>query len=156
MTILIHTPLWVWAVLLLLLYKGIQQTRTRSIQLWQLFIFPTVFLPLIVISTINAVQPLIAIVGLVIGLTVGLFLGYVLWKDNPLIGRQQGQWQQRGSYIPLLLYLFIFVFRYVISVAQHLQATIIQTDLFNLLIGLPTGLGLGLLIAMPLLPRRTP
>ena len=155
MTILIHTPLWVWAILLFLLYKGMQQTSTRPIKLWQLYIFPAVFSPFILISTINATQPLIAISGLVIGLILGLFLGYLLWKDNSLISQQNGQWQQRGSYIPLLLYLFIFVFRYIISVMQHLQTTIIQTELFNLLIGLPTGLGLGLLIAIPLLPKQT-
>lgn len=153
MAILIHTPLWVWGILLFLLYKGTQQTRTSAIKLWQLFIFPAVFLPLIIISAINALQPLLAMIGLIVGFIVGIFLGYLLWKDNPLISQQNGQWQLRGSYIPLLLYLFIFIFRYAISVIQHLQVSIIQTDLFNLLIGLPTGLGLGLLITIPLLAR---
>ncbi|HDR1924631.1 TPA: hypothetical protein QB638_001007 [Pasteurella multocida] len=66
--------------------------------------------------------------------------------------RQGQQWIQRGSYLPLILYLFIFIFRYVVGVAQHTQQT--KTEFFNFIIGLPTGIRLGALFAILLFRQR--
>lgn len=145
-----NTPIYVWIILVFLLYYGGIQSKTRQIHLARFFIAPVLFLGLTIQMMLSAVSPMLAYFGLIVGIVVGLLLGYVLWKQNPLLIQQNGQWYQKGSYIPLGLYLFIFIFRYIISVALHIGTGIIQTDEFNLFIGLPTGFALGVFLAIPL------
>lgn len=113
-----------------------------------------IFLPIVIMSIMQSHHPLIAGFGFIVGLALGLFLGWIIWKDAPLLLRQGQQWIQRGSYLPLILYLFIFIFRYVVGVAQHTQQTITKTEFFNFIIGLPTGIGLGALFAILLFRQR--
>ncbi|TWV82931.1 hypothetical protein CEW93_004495 [Moraxella sp. VT-16-12] len=50
MTIITHTPIWVWVVLALLIYLDILQRKNRPIQRWCLLIMPAIFLPLSLIT----------------------------------------------------------------------------------------------------------
>ncbi len=154
MAIVTNTPIWVWCVLLCLLYVGSKQSKIRQIKPYKLTFLPLIFLPIVIMSIMQSHHPLIAGFGFIVGLALGLFLGWIIWKDAPLLLRQGQQWIQRGSYLPLILYLFIFIFRYVVGVAQHTQQTITKTEFFNFIIGLPTGIGLGALFAILLFRQR--
>ncbi|MGC6342341.1 DUF6622 family protein [Bisgaard Taxon 45] len=154
MMVLKNTPVWVWLVLVCLLYFGSKQTKTRQIKLDKLAIFPLIFLPFVIISVMRGHQPLIVGFALTVGLVIGIFLGWLMWKDEPLLLKQGQVWIQRGSYIPLILYLVIFIFRYVVGVAQHTQHSITKTECFNFIIGLPTGIGLGTLLAIYIFRQR--
>lgn len=145
-----NTPIYVWVILAFLLYYGAMQRKTRQIHIVRLFIAPIIFSGLIVQLILSVVSPTLALLGFVVGIVAGLFFGYVLWKQRPLLTQQNGQWYQEGSNIPLGLYLFIFICRYVSSASLHIDADIIQTDWFNFFVGLLTGFGLGVLFAIPL------
>ncbi len=146
--ILINTPIWVWVILVFLLYKGIQQLETRPIKLNRLFILPAIFLPLSILSVINATLPTIASIALVMGLLGGLLIAKFCKKYHLIIQKNNQLWQ-KGSYLPLTLYLFIFITRYIVSVLQHMNHTVIYSNFFNIVVGLPIGIGIGLLSAMP-------
>ncbi|EJS88996.1 hypothetical protein AAUPMB_07852 [Pasteurella multocida subsp. multocida str. Anand1_buffalo] len=109
MAIVTNTLIWVWCVLLCLLYVGSKQSKTRQIKPYKLTFLPLIFLPIVIMSIMQSHHPLIAGFGFIVGLALGLFLGWIIWKDAPLLLRQGQQWIQRGSYLPLILYLFIFI-----------------------------------------------
>ncbi|MGC7559318.1 DUF6622 family protein [Pasteurella sp. PK-2025] len=155
MAMLKNTPVWVWFVLACLFYLGSKQTKTRQIKLYKLALVPLIFLPFVIISVMQSHHPWIAGLALSVGLGVGIFLGGIIWQDEPLILKQGQDWIQRGSYLPLILYLVIFLFRYVVGVAQHTQNTITKTEFFHFIIGLPTGVGIGVLVAMLLFRQRS-
>lgn len=154
MQLFIHTPIWVWAILVFVLYKGLQQRKTRSIKLWQLFIFPAFFFPLTFISIHQNENPFFAYVHLAIGITLGLLFGFIQFRKKSIVYQEDKKWIQRGSMLPLSLYLFIFITRYVINTLTAMQQEIIQTNLFNLLF-VALGIGLGGLLSIPMFKQKS-
>ena len=154
--ILINTPLGVWLILFFLIYKGIQQIHTRPIKIYQLLILPLIFLPLSGVAIMQVRYPMCAAYAHVLGLLTGGVLGRFLWKRQPIIIWKQGKWVQKGSCLPLSLYLLIFIIRYLMNVVQHLPTDIGLTAYFSWLTGLPIGISIGLLLAMPLLREKQP
>ena len=74
-TIVIHTPLWVWPLYALLLFLGIQRTRDSSIAVWRMLILPLV----VMLLAIN--RPVQAIAGLAI-VALGLPAHQVLRRQS--------------------------------------------------------------------------
>lgn len=146
-TLVTHTPLWVWGLLALLCYLGIRQRKTRPIQPLRSLIFPLIFLPLTLMTFKNSPDVILTTLSFAVALVLGFMLARWYFNQHPLISYDKGQWVQRGSYLPLVLYLMIFVCRYVLSasIAMHLAFT--QSSGFAIVLGLPMGLGLGVLFA---------
>jgi hypothetical protein len=121
--ILSHTPVWVWAVLALLLALGWTQTRERRVAPRRLLLLPLVLLglglwsmaPGFVAVPASAVSWLLAL-GTALALTRG---------QRPPVGARWLAAEQRlllpGSWLPMGLILVIFSMRYVSNVGMALH-----------------------------------
>lgn len=153
--ILSHTPIWVWAVLALLLALGLWQRRDRHVRRGQLLALPLALLALGLGSMAPglAAQPVAALCWLG---SIATFL----WLGTRLPRSAAARWlpeQQRlflpGSWVPMALIVAIFGLRYAAGVGQGLHpqwrnAFEVQVPLaliFGALSGLFLGRALGLL-----------
>ena len=153
-TIVTHTPAWVWALLIAMLALGLWQRRTRRVAPMQLLALPLVLLALGLWSMAPgfAALPLAAVLWLA-ALAACMALGQRL---RPPRGTQWCADEQRlhlpGSWLPLLLIVAIFVLRYAVGVSSAMhpewrglwQVQAPQALVFGALSGLFLGRALGL------------
>lgn len=117
MQILTHTPPFVWAILALLIWRGVAASKTRDIGLRQAFILP-VLMPVLslqgVISAFggSALAPLCWLAGVVLAALVRWRMGSDIVAD-PV----RGAVRLPGSWMPLVLMMGIFVTKYAVAVA---------------------------------------
>ncbi|WP_226929525.1 DUF6622 family protein [Janthinobacterium aquaticum] len=113
-----HTPLYVWAILGFLVYRGVLASRTRELSLRKLCVIPLVMLVLSLTGVVGSfglhgVAPYAWAVGMLAGTALAWKLG------NPrsitaFPGR--GTVQRAGSWLPLILMLAIFCMKYAVAV----------------------------------------
>ena len=74
--IVVHAPIWVWALYALLLILGLQRTRDRTVSIWRELILPVVVTPLAISNLIGVGLGGLptTLVALAIGATVGWWL----------------------------------------------------------------------------------
>jgi hypothetical protein len=75
-TIIAHTPLWVWPLYVLLLFLGFQRTRDSTPPLWRMLILPIVVTLLAILSFVLAGWS--ALPAVLAGLLMGGFAGWHL------------------------------------------------------------------------------
>jgi putative Mn2+ efflux pump MntP len=121
--IILNTPLWVWAVLAFLVYRGILASVDREVTLKKMLIIPAFMLALSaqgIVSTFGmsaatalAWMPFIAI---------GAVLAWIMFRrDSVQALPAKGAVFQRGSWTPLLLMMAIFLTKYIVGVTLALQ-----------------------------------
>ena len=113
---LLHrTPLWVWALFAVLLYRGIRALRPRRMSVARTFLLPILFLAWVLVSIHSEVTDLqSAYEAFAAGAAVGGVIGWVLWlragratyyPDTRMIERP-------GSAITLVLLVLAFVSKF--------------------------------------------
>lgn len=148
--ILTHTPIYVWAILALLVYRGIAASRDREMPISKLFIIPAIMLAL-------SLQDLSARFGLgaltmaawTVAAVAGAALTWTLATARTTRGATAGSVMVRGSWIPLIMMMSVFVTKYTVAVllainAQARQETMVIV-LVSSLFGVLNGVFLGLL-----------
>ncbi|WP_374579842.1 DUF6622 family protein [Pseudoduganella sp.] len=119
--IISHTPTYVWAILGLLVYRGVAASRDRAMAARAVFVMPAVMLGLGVHS-IAAGFGLASLPGAawMAGLAAG---AAVAWRGAGAVAldRAAGTVLLRGSWAPLLLMLAIFAAKYAFAVALAMQ-----------------------------------
>jgi hypothetical protein len=152
--ILVHTPLWVWAMLLGLLALGLWQCRARSVRRAQILALPLVLLGL----GLWSMAPAFVALPLTFGVWLAAFLTSAAWARRwapPAAARwlvPEQRLQLPGSWLPLVIILVIFSLRYGtgVSLALHPEwrgLLAVQMPLalsFGALSGLFMGRALGL------------
>jgi hypothetical protein len=120
--ILIHTPIWVFALLGYLVWQGYQSLRPRTQPLWRMLIVPLVFflmgLSRLVLAHNNGWESLLA--WFVAAL---LFASLALYRGARLLAvdRKKGLVTRPGSPIPLIRNVTVFLLQYAIAVAAALH-----------------------------------
>jgi hypothetical protein len=112
------TPLWVWALLALLLYLGIRALRPSTAPLWRIAILPTVFfvwglygLYAMHAFTVQRILPWAA------ALAAGTVIGIGIAGRHPIrADKARNLVYLPGSALTLLLGLAIFAIKYVFGV----------------------------------------
>ncbi|XLZ72781.1 DUF6622 family protein [Massilia sp. SR12] len=118
-----HTPIYVWAILGLLVYRGVAASRDRALAVRAVFILPAVMLALGLHSIANGFG-LASLAGAawLAGLAAGAALA---WRGAAARGlaldRAAGTVQLRGSWAPLMLMLLVFVAKFAFAVALAVQ-----------------------------------
>ncbi len=153
--ILIHTPLWVWALLVALLALGLVQTRQRRVRRGALLALPLALLALGLWSMAPGfvAQPLAAVVWLA---AISAFAAMGWRLPRPQAARwlaDEARLLLPGSWLPMALIVSIFCLRYAAGVGQGLHPewrslASVQLPLaliFGSLSGLFLGRALGLL-----------
>ena len=122
--IVTHTPTWVWIALAVLVLIGLRQTRTRDMSAARVWIVPMV---VCVASLAGALRGFAGAGELLTGASwaVGAALGFASNRSLDLPRRvsanADGSFRIGGSIAPLLLFVGIFLVRYVVNVALAIQ-----------------------------------
>lgn len=132
LSILQHTPGWVWGLLLALLGIGLLQTRSREMSRGRVIALPVAMIGLSLAGLVSALGPLpLAFAAWAAGfLLAGWVLGDVVtvrgaaWSGATQRIRVPGSWQ------PLVLILGVFLTRYVCNVCLAIQPSLARDMLF--------------------------
>lgn len=145
LTVLSHTPVWVWALLAGLVALGLNQSRDHVLSRGRVLLQPIALSMLSIFSATSAfglhahVQPL-----WLAGMALGFALNRPLMLPRQVQALPDGRFAIGGSWAPLLLILAIFVLRYVGSASLAVVPELAQVPAFaaiaSLLYGLPSGL----------------
>jgi len=121
--IVLNTPLWVWALLAFLVYRGILAAGGREVPLKKTLIIPLVMLALSLHGTLSAFGPKLAtLTPWLLCLVAGAALAWALFeRDAVRPYPRRGSIYLRGSWLPMALMLAIFATKYAVGVLLALQ-----------------------------------
>ncbi len=161
LTIVQHTPLWVWGLFAGLVALGLVQTRDRAMTLPRILMTPAVMLALSLAGVVGAFggRPL-ALGAWVVGLGLSLLAGRR--AARPQGARWSGaqrRLQVPGSWLPLALIVGLFAIKYLagvsLAIAPRLAADATFAGGCSLVYGLFSGLFLARAMALwALVPRK--
>ena len=129
--IISHTPVYVWALLAFLIYRGVAAAKDREVSLLKLFIIPVVML-VISLAGING-HGLLGAGVWGVWLTGMLAAVLIIWmadKGGIVVNRAAGTVLQRGSWTPLVLMIAIFASKYTVAVLSAMHPELQHQTLF--------------------------
>lgn len=117
-----HTPVYVWALLAFLVYRGVAAARDREVSLLKLFIIPLVMLAF-TLAGMNGHGPLGAGIWAVwlTGMSAAVLVTWMADSGEIVVNRAAGTVLQRGSWTPLALMIAIFATKYAVAVLSALH-----------------------------------
>jgi len=135
--ILLHTPIWVWALLAALMWLGFNQTFTRTVSIKRMTITPLAMVALSLYGTVNAfgANPPVLLAWL---LTASLLATLVLQQPLPQATHYNGATRHfvvPGSWVPLVLIVSIFMTKYVVGASLAMHAAWAQGSAFGVVVG---------------------
>ena len=148
--ILTHTPPAVWAVLAGLVLLGLRQTRTQTISTTRVWLIPAA---LGVASLVGALRGFAGAGELLTGAcwAAGAALGFVSNRSLDLPRRvsanADGSFTIGGSIAPLLLFVGVFLVRYVVNVALAISPALASNPTAAVAAAVAYGFTAGLLAA---------
>ncbi len=120
-----HTPVWVWVILALLIFLGVQASRPRTVRLLRILITPAVFIVwgIVSLTTKHEITGLLVGDWLVLGL-IGFGIAMALVRFPALRADRQRQIVHLpGSFLPLTRNVVIFVVKYALAVGAAIAAS---------------------------------
>jgi hypothetical protein len=147
--IVLHTPLWVWAVLAALLAYGLAQTLPRRLARPRIAIVPLVLLVLSFAGVIGSFGWTAApVLAWAIGVAAALVLG------RGLVAQPAARWEAStarvhvpGSWLPLALMMGLFLTKYGVGVTLAIRPALGHDLAFDAAVGLAYGGFSGLFLA---------
>lgn len=130
--IVIRTPVWVWPLLAFLIYRGFIASLDREVAFRKTFIIPLVMLALSIQGIVSgfSASPYAAPVWLAF-LAVGSMLA---WLGSDPAGMQVHPQRRtirlRGSWVPMVLMMSIFLTKYVVGVMVAMHPDLRQNAAF--------------------------
>lgn len=111
--ILLHTPPWVGLLLAYLLWRGIRSLRERKTAFWRILMVPAVFIAfgmsrIVGGSSVGSG----ALLAWAAALAVFMPLAFVTGPKLLDVDRQTGEVTRRGSPVPLMRSVLVFVLQY--------------------------------------------
>ena len=143
-----HTPLYVWAILGFLVYRGVLASRAREVTLRKLCIIPLVMLAL----SLSGVHGSFGFDGLApyawaAGAQAGGLLAWGLSNPRKMTAHpERGTLQLAGSWLPLSLMLSIFCMKYAVAVSLAIHPAYAHATGFVLTVCLLYGVFSGLFL----------
>ena len=115
--ILSHTPLYVWAILAFLVWRGVAELRGREIAVARLFVLPLVMLALSLHDIALKFGPdATALTAWMAAFAAAALPAWRFGRMRLTPGAAPGRVRVAGSALPLVLMLSIFAVKYVTSV----------------------------------------
>ena len=111
---LIHTPWWVYLLLVYLIFIGIKARETGVVSIYKLAILPIIFLMMSIESMtshfkIESLSIATWLISILIGAIIGILLVY---KSKIRVDREKKLLELPGSWTTLILILAIFMAKY--------------------------------------------
>ena len=150
LAIVAHTPAAVWAILAVLVLVGVRQMRTRTMSAGRVWVVPLV---VGVASLAGALRGFAGAGEMLTGAcwAGGAALGFVSNRSLDLPRRvsanADGSFTIGGSIAPLLLFVGVFLVRYVVNVALAIQPALSGNPQAAAAAAIAYGLTTGLLVA---------
>jgi hypothetical protein len=141
LTILTHTPVWVFGLFAVLLVFGLRQTRSRRIGKRLAFVLPLsmIGLSLAGIHSSFGLSPL-PVTFWAVGLALVTVLGYRFFPDRGVVFEaDKNAYFVPGSWAPLLVIMAIFFSKYAYAVARAFDAALVRRTVFVLALSLAYG-----------------
>ncbi|MBC3813215.1 DUF6622 family protein [Undibacterium aquatile] len=149
--ILINTPIWVWALLAFLIYRGVLMSRDRQVTLRATFILPLLMLGLSLQGLIQHFGIRFESVGLwLLSAVCVSILNAAFFGKNSVRVVSEKLIQLQGSWMPLILMMLIFFLKYCENIAvvvqPELRSNIGFISVCSISFGIMNGLFLGKLL----------
>ncbi|MCY7306784.1 MAG: hypothetical protein LH632_11665 [Rhodoferax sp.] len=164
--ILLGTPTWVWALLALLVWLGLVQSRARSVPLHRVIVLPLAMTGISIYGTYSTIQavPLCGVLWLGAAVATAAWFASSDLPPDVHFDATQRRFQVPGSWEPMALMMAIFGTRYAVAVtlALHPQwtrevaVTAIVASIYGALSGVFVGRMLRMLRATREAPTPTP
>lgn len=126
--IIIHTPTWIWPLLLLLIWRGLSSARPRDVGLGQLVLLPVALVCLSAFSTLEVGVSRAVIAGIAIGAMGGVAAGLTLERRRPAQSLGHGRLRLAGEWTTLVVVLVGFTMGYGRAVT-HIMAPALATSM---------------------------
>lgn len=150
--ILIHTPLWVWPLLALIVWLGLRGLKPRTMAPWQLAILPLVGLATSASGIAQSALPGVSLLAWLAALFALLPVGRLLGRRQSVRRLDGGRLEIGRGWFTLVFGLSIFAARYVLGVVfglwPALRADPTWLAAAGLVGGAVAGLGLGWLTGL--------
>lgn len=159
--ILSHTPLYVWAILAFLVYRGVAATRERETSMRKLFIIPAIMLVLALEDIGRKFgADLAAWAAWAVAAGATMLITFRFGRPRLAAGAAPGRVRLRGSWAPLAMMMAVFCTKYAVSVALAVQPWLGRETTFAVLacalFGIANGWFLGRLAGDLAAWRRLP
>ena len=145
--IVIHTPLWVWPLMLFVLWLGWWGLQPRTVPPARLAILPLVGVGTSLVTIAQSAQPSLGLSGLVVTLIAALPLGYAIGSRRTVSLADNGRIAIDGGWFALCFGVSIFAVRYALGVLfgvmPALRAQPFWIVLSGSVGGIVAGIGLG-------------
>ena len=135
--IITRTPIWVWAILGLLLWVGLQQSVPRSVSLRRITVLPLVMIGLSLAGMFTAFGA--GSHALLAWGIAAVVAGAVVMSRSLPQATQYNSWTQQfqlpGSWTPLVLMMGIFITKYAVGVTLAMHPGLARDALFSQSVG---------------------
>ncbi len=136
--IVAHTPTWVWLVMALVLWLGLQGLRPRVVPVWRPALLPLVGLTMSLTGVAQALHPGLALAGWSAAFLLALPLGHAIGRRRPIRRRPDGRLEISGGWFALIFGVSIFAVRYALGVLFGVAPALAHQPLW---IGLSAAIG---------------
>lgn len=139
--IITHTPLWVFGLFVLLIFFGLQQTRSRNVNAVLAYFLPVGMMGLS-LAGINssfgmAPVPVAMWAG---GLLIVTGIRFTYFRDERVLyNRTSRSFFIPGSWIPLCVIVAIFITKYAFAIMRAFNAELVSTHAFIAALSLAYG-----------------
>lgn len=147
LSVVTHTPVWVWLAFALVLWLGYSRTRDRVVPVWRLVILPLVVVAFAASNLAGAGIGTYGLAGLAIGAIAGLAAGLAIADHGRTEYLGGGRLKLKGEWLSFVIVLLIFAIRYVRGATLAIDPAIAARPGFQLVMMAVSGFSAALLIA---------
>ena len=139
-TVIRNTPVWVGGLLAALTWLGLSQARTRTASLARIVVMPVAMTGLSIWGTFSAFgnSPMIGYVMLAWMFAAAVMLALIAPMSPPAgttYDSASRTFALRGSWVPMLLILGIFLTKYVVGVDTTMDPSLARDGQYTLIVG---------------------
>lgn len=147
--IVMHTPIWVYILLLCLIFIGVRATKTRVTKVYYIFIMPMILFSVSIHMLVHAVEEInmLVVASWIICLLLGSIGGW--WQvrsDDIQVDRKHLLIRVPGSWSSMWLIVFIFAIRYYFGYQKAIHSIVVEQLWFKVSILGVSGFCTGLII----------
>lgn len=139
LSIITHTPFWVWLALALIIIIGLKRTGDRTVSAPRLVLMPCIILGLAVWNLAGLSGAPAAMFGLGLGVIAGTSAGLTLESRAGTTQVSRGVVHLRGDWVSFFVVLAIFATRYATTVVSTTAPTIAAGDAYHFIAALLSG-----------------